>query len=571
MRIKLIRVIFSCALLVIVGNLFYVQVIQGPFFYQQSVNNRIRAVPQPGMRGRIKDCNGLVLAENRLSFNVAIIPQDVRNRDRLFAYLSRALGMSKEKLAKQYLQKKIAPFAPVVIVEDIDRRLAMTLEENKFLYPGLYIQESYRRTYPFGSIGAHVLGYVSKISESRAEKLKEYGYTVQSDVGYAGVEEFYDHFLKGQDGGLQIEVNSRGQQVRLLGVRQGESGRDVALTIDWRVQQAAYEILGDRRGAIVLSDLDTGEILGMVSSPSYDPNIFTDSQLRGRVATLFRDESSPLLNRAMGAAYPPGSVFKNIVAIAGLMSGKINVHTSFTCPGYYSLGKRKFACAHVHGTQDLLEAISHSCNVYFFNVGDLLGPDPLEKTARLLGLGSLTNVDLPAEEKGFIPGRASRKGRKDPGWYKGDTLNTSIGQGEVLSTPLQLVRMTATIARSGKEFQPHLIQDIGGQPMVKLSTVKIIPFPEKIYETVQAGLRMTVTDGLGTGRILNMDGFEVSGKTGTAQTVPGKENHAWFVGFNNLGKRRVVFCVFLEYGGSSYNAVVLTKELLLRLREEDIL
>lgn len=571
MRIKFLRVIITFFLIVLAMDLFYVQVIRGSIYYRQSVNNRIRVVPMPGVRGRIKDCQGIVLAENRLSFNVAVLPQDVREREKLFTYLSRALGIEKDKLLKQYLQKKVTPFAPVVVVEDVNRRLAMALEENRYQFPGLYIQETFRRHYPFGAVGAHILGYVGKITEARMEKWKEYGYTVQSVVGYSGIEEFYDQYLRGEEGGLQIEVNSRGQQVRLLGIREPASGQDLYLTIDQRVQQAATEILGDRRGAIVMMDLDSGEVLGLVSSPSYDPNVFTDRERRTGAAAVFRDEGSPMLNRGIAGLYPPGSVFKCILTVAGLISGKINPHSSFVCPGYYPLGKRKFQCAHVHGTQDLLSAIAHSCNVYFFNIGEIIGPDYIEKYARLFGLGIITKIDLPGEEKGNIPGRVQRKIKFNQGWHKGDTLNYSIGQGDVLVTPVQMVRMMATIAREGQEVQPHVIKDIGEQNIVKLSTVRVVTFPPGVYKILKDGLRLVVTDEGGTARLLDMPGYGISGKTGTAQSVPGRDNHAWFVGYTQEGKRRVVFCVFLEYGGSSYNAVVLSQELLTRLREQDIL
>jgi penicillin-binding protein 2 len=571
MRIKIIRVIIILGLLCLAADLVYTQGIRGSFYYHQSVNNRIRVIPLDGIRGRILDRNGVVLADNRLSFNVAMIPQDIKENDQVFHYLSQVLNVKKSKLFQQYSQKKHAPFAPVVVAEDVDKKVAMILEENKFRFPGLYVQEHSRRYYPMGSIGAHLIGQVGKINRTKMEKLKDYGYTPLSIVGYSGIEEYYDHYLKGKEGGLQIEVNSRGQQVRLLSMRDAESGEDVHLTIDARIQQIAQEALGNRKGAIVILDFDSGEILGMVSSPTYDPNIFVDHRLQGQISFAYSSPDAPLLNRAIQGQYPPGSVFKIILTVAALANKRISRHTTFNCPGYYTLGKRQFRCAHVHNAQNLIEAIAHSCNVYFFNTGLLIGPDQMYKYARLLGLGEVTHVDLPAEERGFLPSRRLRRIRNPTGWYKGDTLNYSIGQGEVLATPLQVARMTATVGRSGKEVQPFLIKKIGEQDIVQFSTVRLVNLAPEIFTIVQEGLKGAVKDPHGTARLLDMPGFKIFGKTGTAQSVPGKDEHAWFAGYSLEGKKRVSFCVFLEYGGSSYNAVVLTRELFQRLRIEDIL
>ena len=571
MRIKIILVVLSGCLALIAADLVYMQVICGRSYYNQSVNNRIRVVPMEGSRGRILDRNGEVLAGNRLAFNVAVIPQDIKDSERLFDFLSRTLGEDKKHLLQVFSQQRQAPFAPVIIAEDVDKAKAMILEESKFLYPGLYIQEDYRRQYPFKEVGAQVLGYVGKINRAKIERLKDYGYSYLSIVGYSGIEEYYDEYLKGEKGGLQVEVNNRGQQVSLLSIREPESGQDVQLTIDARVQTIASEVLGDKKGVIVVMDYDSGEILGMVSHPSYDPNIFVDSRLQRLVHQLVLDPDSPMLNRAIKGQYPPGSLFKTIVAVAALSMNKINPGTRFNCPGFYQLGQRRFHCAHVHGSQDLIQGIAHSCNVYFFNTGMILGPDVLSKYARMFGLGEPTAIDLPFEEKGAVPSPLQRKLQRKEGWYKGDTLNYSIGQGDLLVTPVQIVRLVTTIGRKGQVVQPHMIQKIGEQEMVKLATVKNLRIRPEIFDTVLTGMRGAVTDAHGTARLLNLKGFEIYGKTGTAQSAAGRDDHAWFAGFNKTGQVRVAFCVFLEYGGSSYNAVVLTRDLLTRMAEAGII
>lgn len=571
MRIKIFRIICSATLVIWGLHLFFLQIIQGRLYHNLSVNNRIRVIPIEGLRGRILDRNGIVLAENRLAFDVSVIPQDVEDADELFEYLSKVLKVDKKILYQEYQRRKVTPFAPVVVVEDVEPRMAMVLEENRFRFPGLYVQENFRRQYPFREIGAHVLGYVGKISDEQMEELQEYGYTPQSLVGYSGIERFYDRYLRGQEGGIQIEVNSRGQQVRLLGLRQLARGRDIELTIDQRVQSLATEALVNRRGTIIVMDMETGEILAMQSSPAFDPNAFTDEKKQAQARLYFADESAPLLNRAIKGLYPPGSVFKVIVATAGIMSERLTPKTSFFCPGYATLGRRVFRCSHVHGMQDLIQALAHSCNVYFFNAGDKIGPDIVHKYARLYGLGAMTQVDLPFEEKGAVASRVERRMKKNQGWYRGDTYNFSIGQGDTLLTPIQVLRMMTTVGRRGREVQPHLLRAISGQRMVKLSTVRSLPISDRTFDILHDGLRKAVSDPAGTAKILDIKGFEVFGKTGTAQSVPGKDNHAWFVGWNTTGKIKISFCVFLEYGGSSYNACLVTRELLEGMRGEGII
>lgn len=569
MRLKIIRIIVTVLFVILAVDLIHIQALQGRNYFSLSVNNRIRVIPLEGQRGRIFDRNGELLADNRLSFNATVIPQDVLDQNALFLFLSRVLKSDQQKLLALFQQKRDAPFAPVVIAEDIDQQTAMVLEENKFRFPGLHIQENFRRWYPGGEIGAHVLGYVGKIDSLKIKKLKEYGYSQQSMVGYSGVEEYYDQYLKGTEGGVQIEVNSRGQQVRLLGIREPERGKDIQLTIDSRLQKAASDALAGHHGVIVAMDLDSGEILGLVSSPSFDPNIFSDEKRRREKGPVIKDPASPLLNRAIKGQYPPGSIFKTVVSVAGLSTGKIDTKTSFHCPGFYTLGRRRFRCAHVHYDLRIVEAIGQSCNVFFYNVGSILGPDVMHRYARMFGLGEETRIDLPAEESGRVPSRALRR-KQNSDWYKGDTLNFSIGQGDVLATPIQVTRLMATLARSGRVVQPHLLKAIGEEQFVKLAVVKALKVDQQVFDTLHEGMRAAVAGEHGTSRLLDMRGFEVYGKTGTAQTVPGKDAHAWFAGYNLTGQKRIAFCVFLEYGGSSYYAVRVAQGFLKTLKTEKI-
>lgn len=569
MRLKIFRIIIIILFLGITAGLVYTQVMCGFDYFTQSQNNIIRVVPIDGKRGLILDRNGVVLADNRMSFDVMVVPQELKDKDSLFTYLSKILGIEKDKLLKIYRSRVLASFAPVVVAKDVKRETAIVLEENKFRFPGLMVHAGFKRYYPFIDVDAHILGYVGKINRSRITQLKDYGYTIQNTVGYSGIEEFYDSFLRGEDGGLQIEVDNRGKQVRLLGYKESVMGENITLTIDNRIQKMAMDALEGRKGSVVVMNMETGEILGMVNYPSFDPNAFVEG--RQEISAYFNDSAAPLLNRAISGQYPPGSTFKIPVAIGALESHKINPGTSFTCPGYYMLGRRQFSCSHTHGVQNFNEGLAHSCNVYFFNTGLLEGPELIVKYARLLGLGDLTNIDLPYEAKGLIPDKPIRRTGRDQKWHTGDILNVSIGQGDILATPMQLVRMMASIARNGEEIDPYVLKSVGAADVQRHPASKHLDVSQQTLDIVRTGLRAAVGDYAGTAHILDIKDMPISGKTGTAQTSGGKAHHAWFVGFSPNTKTKIVFCVFLEHGGSSYNACFVARNLLLRMKEEEIL
>ncbi len=556
---------------IIVMDLFYIQVIQGRYFYNLSVNNCIRVVPLEGWRGRIKDRNGKILADNRLSYDVMVTPQDIHKTKGVFEFLAGVLGVDTASVLLRYGQRKTAPFDPVTLAEDIPIEKAIEIEENKYRFPGFFIQETYRRNYPLQKNSAHVLGYTGKVNRAQKERFREYGYSLQSVTGYSGVEEYYDAYLRGEEGGLQVEVNSRGQQVRLLGLREPKKGQDITLTIDSDIQQDALELLEDRIGVIVVMDTDSGEILSLVSSPSFDPNAFGDSRRQGEVSRLFADSSAPIFNRAIKGAYPPGSVFKVVLATAGLHLKKIMTETSFVCTGLYSLGRAGFRCTHVHGSQNLIASLAHSCNMYYYNVGILLGAETIRHYARWLGLGEMTHIDLPYEESGSIPSLQQRIAAGMGRWHAGDTLNLSIGQGDVLVTPLQLVRMMAMIARQGVIVQPHVIKAIAETEVEKFSLERNMRIEERVLQTIQKGLRAAVTDFAGTAHVLDVPDMYVAGKTGTAQTSGGKKTHAWFAGYVRGEKKNIALCIFLEHGGSSYNACLIARSLLLGMKERKAL
>lgn len=570
MRIKIVENIVLGALVLIALALIYMQVIKGGDYYEQSVNNRIRVIPVEGPRGKITDRQGVLLSENHLAHHVAVIAQDIQDADALFGFLARLLNKEVSFLKRQFQRKKRTPFEPVIIAQDVSKEIIMTVEENRFRYPGLVIQDSYERHYLYGGVNAHAIGYVGKIDPNEADVLGDYGYSPSSMVGKTGVERTYDAILRGEPGGRQIEINNRGKEVRLLGLKDPVKGKDVQLTIDQRIQTAADEFLDGRAGAVVVMDMSNGELLGLVSSPTFDPNAFADRNRQSEVVSYVRDPRALMINRAVAGRFPPGSVFKIPVALAAIELKKIRPEITFDCPGYYMLGKARFGCAHVHGRDNLNQAIAHSCNVYFFQLGRILGGRIIEQYAKAFGFGRVTGVDLPFEASGQVIGQA----RRGQSWYTGNTLNLSIGQGDTLSTPLQIAVMMAAVANDGILLRPRVVKAVDGKdlPVADIARLPVVRLKDETWRIVQRGLRSVITDEGGTAHTLNeLGGMTIFGKTGTAQAGGAKAHHAWFAGYVRSAKNNLAFCVFLENGGSSANAVAVTKQLLGRMQEKGII
>ncbi|MBI4309417.1 MAG: penicillin-binding protein 2 [Candidatus Omnitrophica bacterium] len=569
MRIHILTRIIFLSLGFVVAALVYMQIIRGGYYHAQSVNNRIRIVPIDAPRGRILDRNGVVLADNRPSYHVAVIPQDMEDPNALFGFIGRVLNKDPRVLAAVFTRRKLTPFDPVIVAQDVDRAALITVEENRFQYPGLVIEQGFERFYPFHEAGSHAVGYVGKIDPTAADVLQGYGYTPSSLVGKNGVEQFYESELQGAPGGRQIEVNNRGREVRLLGTKAPGRGRDITISLDQRLQSMAAELLGERRGSVVMMDLSNGEVLALVSSPAFDPNVFTDRSRRGRIDAYMQNAQAPLFNRAITGQYPPGSVFKVPLALAAVERKAVTPGTAFDCPGYYMLGKARFGCAHVHGPEDLIQAIAHSCNVYFFHAGQMVTAPIMGAYARVFGLDHPTGIDLPFEAKGNLVLPGHKKG----GWFTGNTLNLAIGQGDTLATPLQLTVMIAAVANDGIILRPRVLKAFDGKPVraPDLSRRPIIRLRDATWRVVQNGLRRTVDDPEGTARGLSdLKGLAIAGKTGTAQA--GKEgDHAWFAGYVRSPKNNLAFCVLLEHGGPSSNAVLLARDLLARMQAEGII
>lgn len=569
MREKSLAVPIYLLFIMLALALVYTQVVRYAYYSGLSKDNAIRIVPIEGPRGIIFDRNGVGLVSNRVSFNVALVYQEMRNREKLIRLLVNKLGIEKKDVEDGIEKAAGRPYAPVTIVDDIDRDKAFILEEESFDIRGLVIQTRSMRDYLYGNIGAHLLGYLGEISETELERMKEYGYRAKDLVGRDGVEKYYNGYLSGTGGGIQIQVDNRGRQVRTLGLKEPISGKDLRLTIDIDLQSACDKALEDKRGAIIIMDPNTGEVLALSSSPGFDPNVFVRPEDSPERIRLIRNKRTyPLMNRAISGIYQPGSVFKIVVAMAALGAGKIDRQSRFNCPGYLTLGAREFRCwkKDGHNSQNVVDALMNSCNVFFYNTGRAAGIDNIESAAKIFGFGKTTGIDLPGEAKGIVPGRYWKKSVKKDNWYEGDTVNLSIGQGYILATPIQVLKMISVIASNGKVVKPHIVKRIGTFDVspVARSDLNINKNAMKI---VREGLYRVVNAENGTGKRARLEGVAIGGKTGTAEN-PGGGTHAWFCGFapfdpstkaqgqsranevrRGIDDAKISLVVFLEHGG----------------------
>ena len=550
MRDRTIAAILSFLFGFLALGLFYNQVLRYGYYSHLSRNNSIRIIPIAGPRGNIYDRNGNLLVTSRLSFDVAVISQELRDRRRVARILNEILGMSATEIAGAFEKADSRPYAPVAVIEDIPKEKAIALEEECADIAGLVVETTSRRYYVHKASGSHIFGYLSEITEDELEDLREYGYRPRDLVGRNGIEKYYDAYLRGTDGGTQVEVDSRGRQMRVLGVKEPESGTDLYLTIDASLQSACDKLLGERKGAVVVMDPRTGEVLALASHPAFDPNIFVRPNTSAQRLALLDDRiGRPLSNKALSGLYPPGSVFKIVTESGALETKKINRATTFVCNGRYRLGRTTFDCwkPEGHGSQNAVTGMMNSCNVFFYNTGRILGVDDLEAYAKLFGFGRPTGIDLPDEVKGLVPGKEWKRANRREGWFEGETINYAIGQGYLSVTPIQVLEMVAVMANKGSLVRPYIAKRIGSKELHN-SREKNIGLKASTVKTVREGLYGVVNGESGTGRRAKLDGVAVAGKTGTAQAPHGR-THAWFCGFAPFDDPKVCIVVLLEHGG----------------------
>jgi len=569
-------------LLLVVGllglRLWHLQILEGPYYRDLSENNRTRQVLLEPARGLIYDRNGILLANNVPSFSLYVTLEDVKDREALIRQLTELLGLDPAVVRKK-METKGSKLLPRKIKDRMTLRDATLVESRRLDMPGVMIQVESQRNYPGGLIAAHILGYVGEISADQLEK-PEFGDLHQgSIVGQYGIEKSYDRHMRGMAGQKNVEVDAVGHVKRAAVIEKPEAGNDLYLTIDVRLQKLAEDLLGGEQGAIVALDPNNGDILAMASRPAFDPNILSRELTAKQWVEIVQDEGRPLNNRASQGQYPPGSTFKIPMAVAALETKTMSPSSTIHCTGGYQFGKRLYRDWKVggHGYVDLHEALVHSCDVYFYSVGQRMGIDVIAEFGKDFGLGRATGVELPSERSGIMPSTAWKQKVKRESWLPGETISAAIGQGFVTVTPLQMASMMATVANDGVNYRPRLVHAVMDRATGNLQELPAVPRGKinakpETFRIIKDALADVVTKGTATRAKSSM--VTIGGKTGTAQVAalrPGPEenipkkfrDHAWFVAFAPVQSPKIAVVVLAEHmGHGGAAAAPLAKEVI---------
>lgn len=576
---------------ILIGRLVVLQIYQHDLYQTLSLNNQVRITPITPPRGLIYDRNGVLLAENIPAFSLELIPERNSNIDETLKAIREIIPFSDEEERKFYKQLKYKRRN-----EAIPIRVKLTEEEvakfsiEKYRFPGVDVVARLIRHYPLGLEFAHALGYIGPISERDQREIDPANYRGTYYIGKTGVEKFYENELHGKPGYQHIETDAKGRPVRVLTRIQPIPGATLHLSIDSQLQRAAIEIFKEYKGSIVVMDPNNGDILAMVSHPSFDPNLFTQGIDVNTYHDLQSSPERPLFNRAIRGQYPPGSTIKPVVALQALDIGTVNPSFKIFDPGFYQLnGAGRLYRCHIyhskkrgHGTVDLERAIVHSCDTYFFTVANKMGITNMHEIFAQFGLGELTGIDMVGEAKGINPSIEWRKRVYHQGWWSGDTLNIGIGQGMLLTTPLQVASFTATLATRGHRVVPRMVtaidRDHTGKPEpLPLKEVDPVALQDdKHWDTVLEAMYKVVHGGGTATRITPGLKYTIAGKTGTAQVFNLKQNekyevskvkkhlrdHSWFMGFAPADNPKVAIAVILENYDKTKPASVIARSVL---------
>lgn len=558
-RIRFLQTIIIITFCILMSGLIYFQILNRNEYINLASRNRLRIIRVPAPRGVITDRNGAPLAVNARTFNVNVYPVDLANdedKNLISDVLQRnGIPMNVTKVQELVKQQYSAPYRAITLAKNLTFSQVAELVTDKDFNKLLSVSPVWRRTYPASEVTVHAVGYVSEITRDELKTKDTTLYKGGDLIGKTAIESYYEDVLHGNAGEEVIEVDARGRKLRDIRNTEAVRGKDITLTIDLGAHQYAAELMGEYRGAIVAMNINDGSLQCIYSSPTFDPNSLTWGISSKEWAKLTDQDERPMMNRAISGAYPPASTFKVVTASAALEANVINTKTTVRCPGYFELGTGRFRCwkRTGHGTENVITALRDSCDVYFYQVATWLGIDRLISCAAKYGVGEKTGIDLISEIEGTIAGPKWKKDRIKENWYGGDTVNYSIGQGYLLMTPLQLVRVYAAVANGGKLLKPR----VNAEAVVEYKKIDIAPSTIKI---VQDGL-LSVTK-TGTGRRANLFGVSIAGKTGTAQNAHG-EDHAWFVGYAPAEKPKYVVVAIAEAGkaGSAVTAPMVGKML----------
>jgi penicillin-binding protein 2 len=553
-------------MLVLVGGLWRLQVLGGDNWRVLAAQNRIRKVPVMAARGKLLDREGRLLVDNYPSVSCFLLREQSRTLDADLPLIAKGLNLDLDQLRNTLHRFRLAPgYQPIPIKQDISPDEQAFIEAHRNELPELETVDEERRLYPRDGFAAHLIGYVGEVSEEMLNDPKYAYYEPGDVVGRAGVEQTYDELLRGQDGSMDVVVDSHGREVGRQGIQLATPGKDLKLTVDIDIQRAAELALGSANGAVIAMDPRNGEILALVSHPSYDPNAFAVRIGRSDWNKLITDPNHPLMNKAIQDQLAPGSTFKVIMSVAGLQEG-IAENLKVNCSGGGTFYGHFFKCDHHHGLLSIHEAIPESCDTYFYELASRLGIDTIAKYATGLGIGSKTGIDLPNEMAGVMPSTQWKMKNYHEKWYAGEVISVGIGQGAVAVTPLQLVRALSGIASDGHLVRPHVVNSDQLPAEFKQavldtyngSGVKDVSLSSDTWMTVTEGMAAATQPGLyHTAEGAHLEGIDFAGKTGTAQVVGGGDTHnkggaktpnAWFVGMAPRRNPEIAVVVLQEHG-----------------------
>lgn len=565
--------------LLLLLRLWYLQIVNYEELQERSVRNRTRVLPLEASRGPVYDRNGVLLVGNRPSFQITAMRQDVVDRPLLFQRLALILNVSSDELEGMWEKGQGFPiYRPVVLAQDVSRETMEKVQENGVDLPGVLTDVRPIRDYLDEGSTAHLVGYLGEITEKELHDESFGQYRAGDLVGKIALERSYEPYLRGAKGKRLVEVDVKGKLLRQLQMEKPTPGSKVYLTIDSALQQATDEALAEQSGAVVALDVHSGEILAMASRPTFNPDLFAKGIASEEWQVLAQNKRFPLQNKVVAGQYPPGSTFKMIVALAALREGVVGTSRTINCSGDFFIGNARYRCWKKtgHGLTDLNKALRESCDVWFYQVGLELGIDKLSQAAMEFGLGGVVGYPLPGERAGVIPTQEWKRQRYNQPWYAGETVIASIGQGFVLTTPLQLAVMTAALANQGKVLKPQVIKKIEDwegnvlmQPEIEI--VRQIEYSQKAWDAVREGMIDVVNSPRGTGRGALHEDVLIAGKTGTSQVVRRKSDeeeeeeedgkvpyrfrpHALFVAYAPAEKPEIAVAVVIEHGESGGRA-----------------
>ncbi|MEN8154657.1 MAG: penicillin-binding protein 2 [Acidobacteriota bacterium] len=565
----IVNIILIVIFVFLLFSFWNLQILKNEHYKFLSSRNIIKDIEIKAPRGFITDKNGVVLAENRLSFDLFVIRDYIADMDRTINEAVKLTGLNEETINNRIDKYRKFPGSyNIPLKRNLSFKNVIYIESRSDDFPEFRIEQEPARFYPFGKIASHIIGYLSEISQNEYMGLKEKGYKLGDMAGRSGIEKTYEKFLKGKHGVKTVIKDNLGQIHNIIDIEEPKIGDTVSLTIDIALQQYIEELYGDYNGAAGVVDLKTGGMLAMVSKPNFDPGFFSESFKKEEWNNLINDDSKPLNNRFIQGLYSPGSTFKIVMAIAGLSENIINTNSGVTCYGSAKVYDRVFHCWNRlgHGWMNLQEAIQNSCNIFFYQLGKKIDIDVIAKYGEYFGLKEKTLIDIPHEKTGILPTRKWKRKNYNQDWYPGETISVAIGGGMITVTPAQILAMISTVALRGKRPKFHLFKNNKrDKKILKEYTPEFysVNIEKRIFENVIKGLFMGVNEE-GTGRGARVEGLNVCGKTGT-QLILSLENpnykklvkqrrftpHSWFVSFAPRENPEYAVMVFVENGGDA--------------------